>query len=78
MTTELTRTVPIVGLASDMVAAGLMRSLARPGGNVTGVSLGFEIDGKRQDLLMEFVPEARRFAFLTDPNHREAGALRDA
>ena len=52
---QRTRTVPIVGLASDMVAAGLMRSLARPGGNVTGVSLGFEIDGKRQDLLMEAV-----------------------
>jgi putative tryptophan/tyrosine transport system substrate-binding protein len=64
---ESTRTVPIVGLASDMVAAGFVRSLARPGGNVTGVSLAFEIDGKRQDLLMEAVPEARRFAFLSDP-----------
>jgi putative ABC transport system substrate-binding protein len=64
---ESTRTIPIVGLASDMVAAGFVHSLARPGGNVTGVSLAFEIDGKRQDLLMEAVPEARRFAFLTDP-----------
>ena len=59
--------VPIVGVASDMVAAGFVRSLARPGGNVTGVSLTFEVDGKRQDLLMEAMPEARRFAFLTDP-----------
>jgi putative ABC transport system substrate-binding protein len=65
---DSTRTVPIIGLASDMVAAGFVRSLARPGGNVTGVSLAFEIDGKRQDLLMEAVPGARRFAFLTDPN----------
>jgi putative tryptophan/tyrosine transport system substrate-binding protein len=64
---ESTRTVPIVGVASDMVGAGFVRSLARPGGNVTGVSLTFEVDGKRQDLLMEAMPEARRFAFLTDP-----------
>jgi putative ABC transport system substrate-binding protein len=64
---ESTRTVPIVGVASDMVTAGFVRSLARPGGNVTGVSLTFEVDGKRQDLLMEAMPEARRFAFLTDP-----------
>ena len=63
---ESTR-IPIVGVASDMVAAGFVRSLARPGGNVTGVSLTFEVDGKRQDLLMEAMPEARRFAFLTDP-----------
>ncbi len=65
---ESTRTIPIVGLASDMVAAGFVRSLARPNGNVTGVSVGFEIDGKRQDLLMDAVPDARRFAFLADPN----------
>jgi putative ABC transport system substrate-binding protein len=64
---ESTRTIPIVGLASDMVAAGFVRSLARPGGNVTGVNLAFEINGKRQDLLMEAVPEARRFALLADP-----------
>ena len=63
---ESTR-IPIVGVASDMVGAGFVRSLARPGGNVTGVSLTFEVDGKRQDLLMEAMPEARRFAFLTDP-----------
>jgi putative tryptophan/tyrosine transport system substrate-binding protein len=63
---ESTRTVPIVGVASDMVAAGFVRSIARPGGNVTGINLAFEINGKRQDLLMEAVPEARRFAFLTE------------
>jgi putative ABC transport system substrate-binding protein len=62
-----THTIPIVGLASDMVAAGFVRSLARPGGNVTGVSLAFEIDGKRQEILMEAVPGARRIAILTDP-----------
>ena len=77
---ESTRTVPIVGVASDMVAAGFVRSLARPGGNVTGVSLTFEVDGKRQDLLMEAMPEARRFAFLTDPTFPPAqlSALQNA
>ena len=65
---ELTRTVPIVGLASDMVAAGLVRSFARPGGKVTGVSLlALELDGKREEILMEAVPGARRIAVLTDP-----------
>jgi len=62
-----THTIPIVGLASDMVAASFVRSLARPAGNVTGVSLPFEIDGKRQEILMEAVPGARRIAILTDP-----------
>jgi putative ABC transport system substrate-binding protein len=77
---ESTRTVPIVGVASDMVGAGFVRSLARPGGNVTGVSLTFEVDGKRQDLLMEAMPEARRFAFLTDPTFPPAqlSALQNA
>ena len=64
---ESTQTVPVVGLASDIVAAGFVRSLAHPGGNVTGVNLAFEIDGKRQDILMDAVPEARRFALLVDP-----------
>jgi putative tryptophan/tyrosine transport system substrate-binding protein len=50
-----------------MVAASFVRSLARPGGNITGVSLPFEIDGKRQEILMEAVPGARRIAILTDP-----------
>jgi putative tryptophan/tyrosine transport system substrate-binding protein len=65
---ESTRTVPIVGLSGDMVAADLVRSFARPGGNVTGVSiLSLELDGKRQEILMEAVPGARRIAVLTDP-----------
>jgi len=78
---ESTRTVPIVGVASDMVGAGFVRSLARPGGNITGVSLTFEVDGKRQDLLMEAMPEARRFAFLADPTFMppaQLSALQDA
>jgi len=65
---EATQTIPIVGLSVDMVAAGLVRSLARPGGNTTGVStLASELNGKRQEILMEAVPGARRIAALTDP-----------
>ena len=66
---EATHTVPIVGLTrADMVAAGFVRSLARPGGNTTGVSiLAPELDGKRQEILMEAVPGARRIAVLADP-----------
>jgi putative tryptophan/tyrosine transport system substrate-binding protein len=65
---EATHTVPIVGLSVDMVAAGFVRSLARPGGNTTGVSLlSTELDGKRQEILMEAVPGARRIAALADP-----------
>jgi putative tryptophan/tyrosine transport system substrate-binding protein len=54
---ELAHPVPIVALSTDLVAAGLVRSLARPGGNITGVSiLGSELDGKRLEILMQAVP----------------------
>jgi putative tryptophan/tyrosine transport system substrate-binding protein len=75
---EATHTVPIVGLSTDMVAAGFVRSLARPGGNTTGVSiLAPELNGKRQEILMEAVPGARRIAVLADlivtqPAHLQA------
>jgi putative ABC transport system substrate-binding protein len=60
--------IPIVGVADDMVADGLVRSLVRPGGNVTGVSLfAPELDGKRQELLIELLPGVRRMAALADP-----------
>jgi len=60
--------VPIVALSPDMIAAGLVRSLARPRGNFTGVSvLGTELDGKRLEILMDVVPGARRIAILADP-----------
>jgi ABC transporter substrate binding protein len=64
---EVTRTVPLIGMTEDMVAAGLAASLARPGGNITGISL-LSPDGKRQDILMEAVPGARRMAVLADAN----------
>ena len=61
----VTRTIPIFGLSDDMVAAGLVQSLARPGGNTTGISiLAPELDGKRQDILIEMTPGARRLGVL--------------
>jgi putative ABC transport system substrate-binding protein len=65
-----TRTIPIVmmGQGSDPVRAGHVESLARPGGNVTGLtSLGRELGGKRLELLKEAVPKLSRVAVLYDP-----------
>jgi putative ABC transport system substrate-binding protein len=62
-----TRTVPVVGMSEDMVGEGLVSSLARPGGNITGISLlSPELDGKRQEILIEAVPQARRIAAMAD------------
>jgi putative ABC transport system substrate-binding protein len=65
-----TKTIPIVmvGLGIDPVKAGLVDSLARPGGNVTGLTLlATELDGKRLELLKEAVPTLARVAVLYDP-----------
>src|SRR5205814_1525240 len=65
-----TKTIPIVmvGVGSDPVEAGLVESLARPGGNVTGLtSLTGELSGKRLELLKEAVPKLARVAVLYDP-----------
>jgi putative tryptophan/tyrosine transport system substrate-binding protein len=68
---DATRTIPIVAITDDMIAAGLVHSLAHPGGNITGISLlATELDGKRQDILLEAVPGARRIAALSDANSR--------
>jgi putative ABC transport system substrate-binding protein len=73
---KATQTVPIAGIADDMVASGLVASLARPGGNTTGVSiLTTELDGKRQELLLELVPGACRIAALFDPDSKSATEL---
>ena len=64
---QATRTIPLIAMTEDMVAAGLVKSLARPGGNTTGISLlSPELDGKRQEILMDAVPGARRMAALAD------------
>jgi putative ABC transport system substrate-binding protein len=65
-----TSTIPIVmAVSSDPVGAGLVASLARPGGNVTGVSLasGDQFAGKWVELLKEAVPQVSRVAVLWDP-----------
>jgi putative tryptophan/tyrosine transport system substrate-binding protein len=62
-----TQTIPIIGMTDDMVGSGLAASLARPGGNTTGVSiLASELDVKRLEILHDFVPQARRIAVLID------------
>jgi putative tryptophan/tyrosine transport system substrate-binding protein len=64
-----TKTIPILAITDDMLGAGLVNSLARPNGNTTGVSiLATELDGKRQDILIEAVPGLRRMAALADSN----------
>ena len=68
-----TKTIPIVmaGSGTDPVEAGLVESLARPGGNVTGItSLSGELGGKRLELLKEAVPKLARVAVLYDPTVR--------
>jgi putative ABC transport system substrate-binding protein len=66
-----TKTIPIVmSVGSDPVEAGLIVSLAHPGGNVTGItSLGRELGGKRLELLKEAVPKLTRVAILYDPSN---------
>src|SRR5215813_9228571 len=67
-----TRTIPIVMAGSiDPVGAGLVASLARPGGNITGLSnVSSDLSGKRLELLREAVPGLVRVAVLWDPEVR--------
>ena len=65
---KATNAIPILAITDDMIGEGVVRSMARPEGNTTGVSiLTLELDGKRQEVLMEAVPDARRIAVLADP-----------
>jgi len=77
-----TTTIPIIGITEDMVRSGLVNSLARPGGNTSGLSiLATELNGKRQEILIEAVPGLRRMAALADPNAtvpQQLQALKDA
>jgi ABC-type uncharacterized transport system substrate-binding protein len=76
---EATSAIPIVfALATDPVASGFVASLARPGGNATGLSIqGTDLVGKRLELLREVVPSLRRLAIMCDfrnPEMAEAEA----
>ena len=79
---QATKTTPIVGISGDMVGEGLVESLARPNGNTTGISiLATELDGKRQEILIEAVPGLRHMAALADSStltETKAHALREA
>lgn len=68
--TQATTTIPIVMVTvPDPVGLGFARSLARPGGNITGMTStpGPEFDGKRLELLRELAPDAARIALLVNP-----------
>jgi len=73
-----TTTVPVVMLASaNALGEGLVASLARPGGNITGMTLlaGPEIAGKQLELLHTIAPTAARIAFLTNPRNGSHAAF---
>jgi putative ABC transport system substrate-binding protein len=66
---SVTSSIPIVFISGDPVGTGLAGSLARPGGNATGVStLNVELIPKRLELLQQVVPRARRIMLLGNPN----------
>jgi putative ABC transport system substrate-binding protein len=66
---QATKTIPIVALLDDLYGAGYVQSMARPEGNTTGISfLTTDLNGKRQELLIEAVPGVRRLAALADNN----------
>lgn len=76
---KATSTIPVVmGASRDPVGSGFVASLARPGGNITGLAndAGLEIVGKHVEFLKEAVPRASRFAFLWNPLPPGAEAYR--
>jgi putative ABC transport system substrate-binding protein len=78
---QATRTIPIVmSLVNDPVGSGLVASLARPGGNVTGLTImSPDLIGKQLELLKEVVPKVSRVALLRHPdNPASAAQLREA
>jgi putative tryptophan/tyrosine transport system substrate-binding protein len=65
---QATKTIPILTVMDDVLAGGTVASLAHPGGNTTGISIfAPELDGKRQEILLEATPKTQRLALLVDP-----------
>jgi putative ABC transport system substrate-binding protein len=75
--TQATTSIPIVvGVAGDLLGTGVVKSLAQPGGNVTGMTLAMpELDRKRLEVLKEAVPTASRIAYLFVPGMTPATML---
>jgi putative ABC transport system substrate-binding protein len=72
-----TTSIPILAFTDDMVGQGFVSSLAKPGGNITGVTIfSPELDGKRLEILIEAVPGVRRIAALVDSNTTTPSQLR--
>src|SRR6202000_2309282 len=70
--------IPILAISTDLIGSGMLKSLARPASGVTGISFfGPELDGKRQQILLEAVPGARRITLLGD-GHTTTPAQIDA
>jgi putative ABC transport system substrate-binding protein len=69
-----TATIPIIfSRISDLIALGLVQNLARPGGNLTGVSvISHDLAAKRLELLVQFIPGIRRVGVLWDPTFQSA------
>jgi len=73
-----TQIVPLVCMSDDMVGEGLVASLARPGANTTGISiLSTELDGKRQDILSEALPNVQQMGALAHANYTPQRHLRE-
>jgi putative ABC transport system substrate-binding protein len=68
--TQLTRSIPIVAVASDFLGSGYVESLARPGGNVTGFSLiEFSVIGKLVETLKQMAPGISRVGIIYNPDN---------
>jgi len=75
---EATQTIPIVMIAADALASGLVPSLSRPGGNLTGLSLASpDLAGKRLELVREIKPDIRTIAFLGLTEQQTATFVRE-
>ena len=73
---QMTRTIPIIAIADDILGAGLIANLSRPGGNLTGVTiLAPELSAKRLQVLKSVFPAIKRVAALSDSSTGTAQAL---
>ena len=79
---QATKSIPIVGIAGDMVGEGWVESFTRPNGNTTGISIfAAELDSMRQEMLIEALPGIRRMAALAETRwltEEKARALQEA